>query len=283
MADVFLAADPADVEKADIIARRLRALKMKVFFDKNRENNAGLTTFDDKDARNALKAKTIIVLWSKASVESDFCRAAGSVGRAQGNLIQVGIEECTPYEPFSIDEHASLIGWKGRTVTKDWETIVTRLGAVQGRGDLDKWLHLKASDEAGKLAWKQAHPKDPLSGYKAVAVAKPKKAAPVAAAAAVAGAIGAAAMAAPAAAAAAPAPAPAVEDRMANTEFVGVQDGAKGGLGLWPVWLGLIGLFAVAWIVAGARGEYAPQGALIGKTVGACERVEVAMADQACL
>ena len=62
---------------ANLVVRRLRALKFKCWFDKKQTD----TTFDQKDARNALNSQSMLVLWSENAVTSDWVRAAASVGQ----------------------------------------------------------------------------------------------------------------------------------------------------------------------------------------------------------
>ena len=76
--DVFLTYAPEDMDMANLVARRLRALKFKVRFNKKGED----PTFDDKDARDALKSQSMLVLWSENAVKSGkgggFCRTFSS-------------------------------------------------------------------------------------------------------------------------------------------------------------------------------------------------------------
>ena len=59
--DVFLVSTLADRAKAELIVRRLRALKFKVRHDKKREH----TTPTPRDYRDADNSQSVLVLWSK--------------------------------------------------------------------------------------------------------------------------------------------------------------------------------------------------------------------------
>ena len=56
--DVFLVSAGEDRDMAKLIARRLRALKFRVWFDQKQTDE----TFDAKDARNAMNSQSILVM-----------------------------------------------------------------------------------------------------------------------------------------------------------------------------------------------------------------------------
>ena len=186
--DVFLVNALADREKADLIVRRLRALKFKVRYDKKREH----TTPTPKDYRDADNSQTVLVVWSKDSCDtsqsdSDWVHAIAHHARSKdGVLLQVGLDKTVPDEPFSEDKRYALSGMGPRKLVNGYYDLVDELGRRDGRKDLRDWIDLKASDKAGKEAWKENHPTDPLSqAPKPKTAAKaPATAAPVAAAAA---------------------------------------------------------------------------------------------------
>lgn len=186
--DVFLVSAVGDRDIAKVVARRLRALKFKVWFDAKQTDD----TFDQKDARNALNSQSMLVLWSEKAVESDFVRAAASVGNSKdGMLLQAGLDKTKPYEPFKLDTAYSLAGMTSRTIPDGFYEIVEELGRRDGRIDLREWMGFTAKDEAQKAAWLRAHPTDPLAeaAKKAKArslASKPKPAAEAAGAAALA-------------------------------------------------------------------------------------------------
>lgn len=187
--DVFLVSTLADREKADLIVRRLRALKFKVRHDKKREH----TTPTPKDYRDADSSQSVLILWSKEACDtsqsdSDWVHAIAHHARSKdGVLIQVGLDKSVPDEPFSNDKRYSLTGMGPRKLVKGYYDLVDELGRRDGRKDLRDWIELKASDKDGKAIWLEAHPTDPLSHTKAPA-AKSVHATPKPTAAATAGA-----------------------------------------------------------------------------------------------
>lgn len=264
-----------------MVERRLKALKFKTFLDKDRSDNASVTGFDAKDAKAAFDSTSMLVLWSKAACTSDWVRAAASVGRARDILVQIAIEDCEPYAPFSIDETFDLRGWKGRTITDGWRQTVKALGGFAERPGVESYLDLDTNNAAARGEWSKRYADDPLSDlaekrlFGAAAakagIAPPAKAAkPKAPAGSAAGAVAGAALkgAAVAGAAvagtamAAHAAAPdAGGPRGYRTEFVGLDaveevDSCAGRLGLWPAVAGIAALLLLGWVVATARGPY---------------------------
>ena len=163
--DVYLVNALADSEKADLIARRLRALKFKVRYNKKREH----TTPTPKDYKDADASQTVLVLWSKAACDtsksdSDWVHAIAHHARSRhGTLLQVGLDKTVPDEPFSEDKRYGLSGMGPRKLVSGFYDLIDELGRRDGRKDLRDWIDLKSTDKAGKAAWQDAHPTDPLS------------------------------------------------------------------------------------------------------------------------
>lgn len=158
--DVFLVSALEDRDMAKLVARRLRALKFKVWFDQKQTDD----TFDQKDARDALNSQSVLVLWSENAVKSDFVRAAASVGHSRpGTLVQIGMDDVVPYDPFAVDKRYMVDGMTSRTTPEGFYNVVEELGRRDGRTDLRQWMGYGNRDESQKAAWLSAHPTDPLA------------------------------------------------------------------------------------------------------------------------
>lgn len=158
--DVFVVSALEDRDMANLVVRRLRALKFRCWFDKKQTDN----TFDPKDARNALNSQSMLVLWSENAVKSDWVRAAASVGNSRpGMLVEVALDDVIPYQPFSINKRYSLEGMTTRTTVEGFYEVIEELGRRDGRKDLRDWLMLGKNDASEKLSWLENHPSDPLA------------------------------------------------------------------------------------------------------------------------
>ncbi|GAB5459521.1 MAG: hypothetical protein Hens3KO_25510 [Henriciella sp.] len=182
--DVFIVSAQADLDAADAIARRLRALKFKVRLDKKRAH----VTATPKDIKDLNDAQSVMVLWSKAACNSDkpdsnwIYALAHQARSREGVLIEAGLDKTVPDEPFDKGQRYLLSGLEPRKIVKPFLAMVDELGSRSGRHDLTDWL---TSDRAGKDKWKADHPNDPLalaSKTKAVAPAPTQTAKPVTAA-----------------------------------------------------------------------------------------------------
>lgn len=258
--DVFLVYAPEDMDMANLVARRLRALKFKVRFNKKGED----PTFDDKDARDALKSQSMLVLWSEDAVKSDWVRAAASVGHSRpGVLVQTALDDTIPYEPFRLDKRYELARFTSRTNVEGWYQTVEELGRRDGRVHLRQWIDIPTKDEESKDEWLTSHPTDPLALH-AKALRDRRlgiKPAPAAAA------VGAAALAASAIETGRSTPSPAVASSAAT------MDEDTGFSWMIPLLLaGIAALFLFAWLNKSA--------ALPTAVAGATQVVKVCPAGQ---
>mgnify|MGYP001997915540 CR=1 FL=1 len=142
--DVFLISAIEDVSTAQMVARRLRSLKMKVWFDKDRTDK----TFDAEDAANAEKSRSFLVLWSHAADLSDWVHAAARTGRSRESLIQTAIDDVVPRDPFHLDDRIGLAGLTGRKLVPGFATLAGLLGDVQGRKGLDEFVGLSPDERS---------------------------------------------------------------------------------------------------------------------------------------
>ncbi|HAW55206.1 MAG TPA: hypothetical protein DCX29_09830 [Hyphomonas sp.] len=158
--DVFLVSAIEDRDMAKLVARRLRSLKFKVWFDQKQVDN----TFNAKDARNAGNSKHMLVMWSEHAVKSDWVRAAASVGHSRpGMLAQVSVDKTIPYEPFKSDKRFSIEGMTSRKTPEGFYKLIEELGQRDGRSDLREWMGYGSKDEEAREDWLTAHPDDPLA------------------------------------------------------------------------------------------------------------------------
>lgn len=158
--DVFLVSAIEDRDMAKLVARRLRSLKFKVWFDQKQTDN----TFDAKDARNAGNSEYMLVMWSQDAVKSDWVRAAASVGHSRpGMLVQTSLDKTIPYEPFKSDKRFSIEGMTSRKTPEGFYKMIEELGERSGRTDLREWMGYGKKDEDARADWIAAHPDDPIA------------------------------------------------------------------------------------------------------------------------
>lgn len=158
--DIFLVSAIEDRDMAKLVARRLRSLKFKVWFDQKQTDNV----FDAKDARNAGNSESMLVLWSEAAAKSDWVRAAASIGHSRPDMLaQASLDKTIPYEPFNGDKRYSLEGMTSRKMPEGYYQLVEELGQRQNRTDLRDWMNYGSKDDEEREDWLAAHPEDPLA------------------------------------------------------------------------------------------------------------------------
>ncbi|MEL8056658.1 MAG: hypothetical protein AAGK66_10915, partial [Pseudomonadota bacterium] len=186
--------------------------------------------------------------------DSDWVHALAHHARSKDNvLVQVGLDESIPDEPFSHDKRYMLEGLTSRKTVAGYYDLVDDLGDKDGRKDLRAWIDYKSSDKESKEAWKKAHPTDPLS-----LVGKPvpkKAAAPIAAAATAAAVSGAAGLTS-----AAPKTAP------ASAAATLAADDEDSGIGWWMIagiLLGILAMLFFGWLLRKQAGTPAVGNAIV--------------------
>ena len=133
MVDVFISYKREERARCERIHEKLKALDLDVWFDVRL--TAGKSF--DREIEAAVKgAKAVVVLWSPASVESEWVREEAGVGKARNVLAAIRIAPCDlPFgfgtthvedihEAAFVDDHPA------------WLKILDRIGDLMGRPDL---------------------------------------------------------------------------------------------------------------------------------------------------
>ena len=110
MPDIFLSYSRTDLAIAGQLAAALQAAGHDVWWDQALK--AG-EVYDRVTEAALREARAVVVLWSKASVQSDWVRSEATVALQRGALVPVMIEDCQRPVMFELRQSADLIGWKG--------------------------------------------------------------------------------------------------------------------------------------------------------------------------
>jgi hypothetical protein len=108
--DVFISYAREDHERAHTVASALQACGWSVWWD--REVKAG-QAFDQVIERELETAKSVIVLWSKYSITSDWVKSEAAAAMQRGVLVPAVIDTVKVPLEFSRRHTADLIGWDG--------------------------------------------------------------------------------------------------------------------------------------------------------------------------
>ncbi|HEX6801366.1 MAG TPA: toll/interleukin-1 receptor domain-containing protein, partial [Candidatus Binatia bacterium] len=111
MKQIFISYASKDRERARVIAAALGGHGWDVWWD--REIPLG-KAFDEIIEKAIAEAKCVIVLWSAASVASEWVRNEASEGKRRGILVPVFIEQIEAPLAFRSLNGADLSAWSGK-------------------------------------------------------------------------------------------------------------------------------------------------------------------------
>src|SRR5436190_17250986 len=112
MSDVFISYANSDRERARELANALSARGFSVWWDRNIK--AG-QAFDEVIERELEAAENIVVLWSQASIASEWVKNEAAVAAQRRVLVPVLLDHVKIPLEFRRKQTADLIGWDGDT------------------------------------------------------------------------------------------------------------------------------------------------------------------------
>lgn len=137
MADIFISYKREDQEehgRVAPIAEALRAEGYDVFYDVQvPPGSSWERVLQDK----MNQARCVLVLWSQASVGSDWVKEEAEMAKHDGKLIPVFLDPVSPPFGFARIEGADLSNWTGDLSHTEWQNLVAavRLRIGTGEGD----------------------------------------------------------------------------------------------------------------------------------------------------
>lgn len=131
MADVFLSYARANFADAQKLAERLRAAGFTLWFD---EDLPAHRTFSEVIEEQLENARSVVVIWSREAVASQWVRSEANRGREKGRLVQVRIDGARLPMPFDQIHCADLAGWSGNADAPAWQSVVAGISALAGAG-----------------------------------------------------------------------------------------------------------------------------------------------------
>jgi TIR domain len=120
MSDVFLSYATPDRRAANLIAGRLQAASFSVWWDQQLLPGE---QFDEAIGAALDAASCIVVLWSNASLKSDYVRDEAERGFKRGILVPLLIEKVEQPLGFGRIEATDLSGWQGEATDSTFARI----------------------------------------------------------------------------------------------------------------------------------------------------------------
>jgi hypothetical protein len=130
MSGIFVSYASQDREKAEVLARALEQKGWPVWWD--RQIPFG-KSFDQEIEDNLAKAKCVLVLWTRVSVESRWVRSEASEAAARGVLVPVLFEPDVkiPLE-FKLLQAVNLCDWHVNVEHREFEALVAQIADMLG-------------------------------------------------------------------------------------------------------------------------------------------------------
>ena len=150
MADVFISYASEDRERAAKLANALGERGWSVWWD--RKIVAG-QAFDQVIERELETAKSVVVLWSIHSVESEWVKNEASAASERGVLVPALIDNVKLPLEFRRKQTADLIGWDGDLSHGGFQSLCEGIAATMGSAAPRLTTLPKESKSNGKPSW----------------------------------------------------------------------------------------------------------------------------------
>lgn len=135
MHDIFLSYSRRDLAIAKNLAESLNANGFSVWWD--REIPAG-KSFDEVIENAIDNSRCVIILWSEASIKSQWAKVEAEEGRKKGILVPILIEEVDIPLAFRNIQAANFIGWNNDLSSPDFVRLVKDIQLIIPIGEITK-------------------------------------------------------------------------------------------------------------------------------------------------
>lgn len=147
MYDVFISYASSDIEKAKNLAGIIEQQGWSVWWD--REIPPG-RSYDEVIEEALDQSKSVVVLWSKASVSSRWVRAEASEGLGRKILVPALIEEVKVPLEFRRLQAARLAGWNGERSHLEIDKLIGAVNIILGHPEAEEMNKKKTTEAMGK-------------------------------------------------------------------------------------------------------------------------------------
>jgi hypothetical protein len=127
MSDIFISYAREDRDKAELLARVFEQQKWAIWWDKVIPPGK---KYADVIGEELASAKAVIVLWSRASVASDWVKDEAQEGATRGILVPVLVDKVTPPYGFRQVQTADLSDWDGSSSHAEVQSLVRGIGGL---------------------------------------------------------------------------------------------------------------------------------------------------------
>src|SRR3990170_6062748 len=127
MASVFLSYAREDAVIAKALAAALQQAGHEVWWDRQIHGGA---EYSGAIQAALNSAQVVLVLWSRASIGSEWVRDEAAEGRDSGRLLPVVLDDCKPPLGFRQRQSIDMAGWSGRGPPPNFGNLLGALSAM---------------------------------------------------------------------------------------------------------------------------------------------------------
>jgi hypothetical protein len=160
MVDVFISYKREERARCERIANKLKALNLDVWFDARLPSGK---SFDREIESTIKKAKAVLVLWSPASVESEWVRNEAGIGKERGVLAAAQLASCELPIAFRATHYETLFEENFADDHPGWIKVLERVGELTARPGIASYSKALGQGASPLLAWARANHTDPLA------------------------------------------------------------------------------------------------------------------------
>src|SRR5262245_35400558 len=130
MSDVFVSYARADRHRAERLVAAIEGQGFSVFWDREIQPGA---TWDHVLEEQLTNARSVLVLWSAESVESDWVKTEAAEAKQRHTLVPVLIDDVPIPLEFRRIQTGRLIGWSGQVDDPQFRQLLEAIASIIGR------------------------------------------------------------------------------------------------------------------------------------------------------
>ena len=130
MARIFLSYAREDVDSAKRLAEAVHGAGHEVWWDRHIQGGSRFTTEIDQALKDA---EAVIVLWTKASVESAWVQDEAAEGRDTGRLVPASLDGSRPPLGFRQFHTVDFSGWNGGAAPENLRDLLEAIATTAGK------------------------------------------------------------------------------------------------------------------------------------------------------
>ena len=139
MSDIFISYAREDLDRARRLASALESRGWSVWWDRH---IVPAKTFDQTIERELESARSVVVLWSKDSIESEWTKNEATVAAERNVLVPALLDDVRIPLEFRRKQTANLIGWDGDASHEGFQALCEGIAGKIGAPSATMQTHV---------------------------------------------------------------------------------------------------------------------------------------------